>query len=322
MPSPPVKLEIDLLPSPAYLIALLLSLVTILPAPAGAQTQDRDSSEASNKTGEQQNPALAPALEKRDAAKTLHDQAKYSASLPLYREALTLAPRAKFPKTWARMQMDFGFALSLAASVESGNGDFAEGDRLLEEAVTAYRSAQEVFTKETDPTEWVDAQVFIGYALVGRMQPKAGYDSDAAGIAAIREIVQFLKPDSHPKEWAKAQSHLGRLLYYQAASAKRKIAEPLLAEALTVLEAALEVITRESMPEEWGGIQTQIGEVYSLRSKHGTPTEKMENLKVAEKYFLTALEVLDAKDPHFSITAKYELSRARSRMSSLKKSNP
>lgn len=302
------------------LILMILHLTTDLPAVAGEKGRDADPIQAAEKPEAPPNAALAPALEKRDKAKQLCDKASYAASLPLYRESLALVARDSFPETWAMIQMDLGMALYLAASVATSEGNPEEGDRLLVEAITAYRSAQEIFSKEASPVEWSSAQTYIAHALACRNQSQSGNDSNADGVAAQREVLKVLTLLKHPKEWAAAQASLGNLLYHQAVFTGRKEAQILLGESLKALSAATEVRTRETMPEEWGRAQIDFGQVFNAYSKYGTPSEKRDHLKTAEQHLLAAVEVLKAGNSALTSMAEHELEETRSRIRSLDKS--
>jgi tetratricopeptide (TPR) repeat protein len=70
-------------------------------------------------------------------------------------------------------------------------------------------------------------------------------------------------------------------------------ATPRLEEALAALRAALEVLTRERFPDEWAGIQRNVGNVLSSWGENretGTPPEPAR-LEEALAAFRAALEV-------------------------------
>jgi tetratricopeptide (TPR) repeat protein len=317
----PIPLKIGVMASRTCFIVLVLNLMALPQGPAGEKDQDRTSSEASRKTSEPVNPALAPALEKWEAAKALMDRNKCIDSLPYYREALTLAPREKFPETWARIQMDLGVAFVDASITELGKGNAAESDRHQEAAISAYRSAQQIFTKEAGFPDWAKAQQRLAYALSDRETINPDQNFQAEGVSAMRELLCLLDRQRQPAEWSEAQTDLGNLLVSQAESAEKMIADPLLAEAETALQAALEVRTRESMPEEWGVVQCGIGDLCLIGANHGNVAEKLEKLKAAKKHYLMALEVFKANHSKLSSLPRFGLFCVKCRVRNLKKGN-
>ena len=76
--------------------------------------------------------------------------AKLRAAVQICQGILALNPWEKSPQDWAATQNNLGIALQDLGTRSGGE----EGRKLLEEAVAAYRSALEVYTKADLPQGW------------------------------------------------------------------------------------------------------------------------------------------------------------------------
>ena len=72
-----------------------------------------------------------------------------------YQSALEVYTKADLPQGWARTQNNLGLALHDLGTRSGGGG---KGRKLLEQAVAAYQSALEVYTKADLPQDWIRTQ--------------------------------------------------------------------------------------------------------------------------------------------------------------------
>ena len=79
-----------------------------------------------------------------------------------YQSALEVYTKADLPQGWARTQNNLGLALQDLGTRSGGGG---KGRKLLEQAVAAYKSALEVYTKADLPQDWARTQNNLDIAL-------------------------------------------------------------------------------------------------------------------------------------------------------------
>ena len=142
--------------------------------------------------------------------------------------------------------------LVLEAQGERASGE--EGKRLLGEAVTAYRAALEVYTREQLPRLWAVAQSNLGSVLSDQGKRANGEDGQrllGEAVTAYRAALEVYTREQLPQEWAMTQNNLGTALRNQGKRASGEEAPRLLADAVTAFRAALEVRTREQWPQDW-----------------------------------------------------------------------
>ena len=81
-----------------------------------------------------------------------------------YQSALEVYTKADLPQGWARTQNNLGLALYHLGTRSGGGG---KGRKLLEQAVAAYKSALEIYTKAGLPQDWARTQNNLDLALKG-----------------------------------------------------------------------------------------------------------------------------------------------------------
>ncbi len=177
---------------------------------------------------------------------------------------------------WAATQTDAGNALR-----DRGRSvDGPEAVRLLGEAVSAYRRALLVFTRESMPLEWATTQQNLGFALQEQgARAKAPESSRLLGeaVAAYRQALIIRTREQLPRQWATTQNDLGNALQGQGTRAEGAEATLLLSEAATAYGQALQFFTREYAPQEWALTQHNLG---SALHERGTRTEGPEGLRL------------------------------------------
>jgi tetratricopeptide (TPR) repeat protein len=139
---------------------------------------------------------------------------------------------------------------------EGASGDKAAG--LLDEAVRAYRSALEVYTKANQPQEWASAQNNLGIALMDA-EEWAGADKAAGlldqAVQAYRSALEVRTKADLPQDWAATQNNLGLALEEEGELASGDRAVALFDQADQAYRSALEVYTKADLPEKWAGTQ-------------------------------------------------------------------
>jgi hypothetical protein len=123
--------------------------------------------------------------------------------------------------------------------------------------VAAYRFALEVYTREALPQDWATTQNNLGAAL--RAQAIAGADDD--GVRLLEEAVRRLSgrpgksgpAEALPQDWATTQNNLANALGDLAADNEDGDRAGPIGEAVAAYRAALEVRTRDSLPQRVGG---------------------------------------------------------------------
>lgn len=127
----------------------------------------------------------------------------------------------------------------------------AECTALLEQAVTAYRAALEVRTRETHPEQWAMTQNNLANALEIQGSRTAGPEGAALlaqSIAASRAALEVRTRQAHPVDWAETQENLALAEEAIAGNDTCTNPAPHLRAALDHVIAALEVFDPEHMP--------------------------------------------------------------------------
>ncbi|OLF73941.1 hypothetical protein AWH62_07240 [Maricaulis sp. W15] len=153
------------------------------------------------------------------------------------------------PERWAAIQNNLGIALLDLGRMAGDAGR-------IDEAVTAYRSALEVRTRETMPSDWAQTQNDLGAALLilGQINGDASRLEDA--VTAFRAAMEVRTRAAMPSDWAQTQNNLGTTL---GILGKMTGDVGRLEGAVTAHRATLEVYTRAAMPVAWAQAQNNLG---------------------------------------------------------------
>lgn len=151
---------------------------------------------------------------------------------------------------WGMLQNNLGISLQTLGKRESGT-------ERLEEAVAAYRAAQEELTRERVPLQWAATQNNLGNALwtLGEREGSTARLEEA--IAAFRAALQERTRERAPLDWAMTQDNLGSVL---VEIGKRSGNRAEVAEGRQAIAAGWEVF-RETGYEQYNGyFQRRIAE--------------------------------------------------------------
>ncbi|MBT52465.1 MAG: hypothetical protein CMF72_03520 [Mameliella sp.] len=193
-----------------------------------------------------------------------------------------------------------GKALSNLGSALRNQGtrtDGPKGAALLEQAVSAYRSALEVRTRNKHPEQWASTQDNLANALTTQGIRAEGPEGAALleqAVSAYRSALEVRTREKHPEQWAMTQNNLASALRNQSSRAEGPESMALLEQAVSAYRAALEVRTIEKHPVQWAMTQNNFGVTLEVQA---TRMEDATRLAQAVMAFRAALEVY-TRDVH------------------------
>lgn len=155
------------------------------------------------------------------------------------------------PWLWAAGQN----AAAITLQHQGTRTDGAKGADLLAGAVTAYRAALEVYTRDDHPVNWATTQNNLGNALQNqgiRTDGAKGADLLAGAVTAFRAALKVRTRDDHPVQWAMTHENIAIALKATAAHDSCTDPASALAQALTAVDAALTVYDPEHMSYDHG----------------------------------------------------------------------
>ena len=147
--------------------------------------------------------------------------------------ALQTLSRETFPYEWATAQIALG-----SAHQERIAGNPAEN---LDRAIEHFEAALTAMTRDAYPYAWALVKMQIGLA-----RSKQARGDMQAAIAASEEALGVFTRERFPNEWGTVQGSLGTA-YLDSTHGDRQAA---VSKAISYLQAALSVQTRESSPRE------------------------------------------------------------------------
>lgn len=140
------------------------------------------------------------------------------------------------------------------------------GQLFLDQAITAFREALQVRTRGQLPLDWAMTENNLGLALLSRGKQLYGMDGVDLLLQAnraFRIVLEVYTREQHPLQWAGLQNNLGLVLFSLAErmmeGAERR---EFLELAATAIRAALQVYTREQIPQRWAITQNNLARVY------------------------------------------------------------
>jgi hypothetical protein len=158
----------------------------------------------------------------------------------------------------ARARANLGSALWAQAKLAQSS----ERERLLGEAVAAYRDALKLYGRAARPTRWAMVQSNLGGVLSEQAESVEG-DARARLLeeaeAACRGALEVYSRTAAPTQWAAAQNNLGAALGRQAALVEGNERARLRQESVAAYQAALDGYTRTADPTTWASTQNNLG---------------------------------------------------------------
>lgn len=178
--------------------------------------------------------------------------------------------------------------------MQAGEQRYESGEKLgrnqdLEKAIAIYREeALPLVPRQQNPKEWAatehrlgSVQQVLGYYLNDPQMLRSALTSCLAALEAINM-------KSAPVLWAELNNLLGIIftldMDYEGRLANEK--------ALAAYQNSLLVYTKEKFPEEWAGVQVNLGNLYSLSNDKETGMPRHDKSVVA---YRLALEVINVE---------------------------
>ena len=118
-------------------------------------------------------------------------------------------------------------------------------------AISAYRGALEVYTREQLPQKWAMTQGNLANALRNqavRTEGTKGAELLAQAVTAYRSALEVRTREKLPQEWARIQTILSVALEEQGLRTEGTKATELLGQAVAAFRSCLEVFTTNAFP--------------------------------------------------------------------------
>jgi tetratricopeptide (TPR) repeat protein len=169
------------------------------------------------------------------------------------------------PGNWGRTNYYLGVALNLQA-IRMGE---PARDRLFKEAIAAFQRALEIATREQRSEDWIKVQLNLSTLYIDQ----ALHAEEETKEQLLNKAVSIMRQASLEAQKSKDVELRGLTLVYLARALTLYEKETdgdegeLLIEAVTVLQKALGLITRESSPQNWATVQVLFGTVYYWQAK-------------------------------------------------------
>jgi tetratricopeptide (TPR) repeat protein len=176
----------------------------------------------------------------------------------------------------ARLRNNLGNVLQTQGERTGG----PDGLRLLDEAVTAYRDALTIHTRDAMPAQWAMTQNNLGNTLEIQGDRTGGQEGRrllAEAVTAHRDALTIYTRTDSPTDWAMTQNNLGNALQTQGQQIEGPEGLRLLDEAVTAYHNALTVRTRVDMAAQWATTQNNLGNALQTQ---GQQTEGPEGLRL------------------------------------------
>ncbi len=139
-----------------------------------------------------------------------------------------------------------------------------------------------------DLTAWVAAQVALGDGLAARGTRLRDPDilENAAGAYVLALSARARAPA--PRDWARVEAMLGRVLRIAAQRSDRLGAMRLGGAAAETLRQAIAATSRDTAPLAWASMQAELGQALMEMALSGPGTEELEGAVAAHRLALMA----------------------------------
>jgi uncharacterized caspase-like protein len=177
-----------------------------------------------------------------------NDQDAFAASIEAYQMAEQISSIS--PLTKAHIETSI-------ADVKTELGESAADMGTMQEAVTAYRAALELYKTQGAPDQaWARVELGLASALVYLGDREQGTDSLDDALGAINDALSVTDKGVHPLEWAQAESTLGNVLRMIGDHTGDAAQYEKSAEAQRQAVAALD---RNKTPLDWATAEANLG---------------------------------------------------------------
>jgi tetratricopeptide (TPR) repeat protein len=174
-----------------------------------------------------------------------------------------------------------------------------ESRKLLTDAVAAYRSALEVYTKADLPQDWAGTQNNLGatlWELGKRSGGEEGRKLLTDAVAAFRSALEIYTKADLPQGWATTQNNLGNALWQLGTRSGGEEGRKLLTDAVAAFRSALEIYTKADLPLGWAMTQNNLGNALQDLGTRSGGEEGRKLLTDAVAAYRSALEVYTKAD--------------------------
>lgn len=172
-----------------------------------------------------------------------------------HRAALTVDTRESAPAFWARDQVNLGDALNAIGRLRNSVSD-------LRAAVSAYTEALSERTRERDSEAWAQARANRGIAYM-RLDNQGVEGALGAAIGDYRAALEVLTLSRNSEVWGETQYNLGTVLAKQADRGDRARYR----DAEIAYRSALQAFGQNVNPERWADTQASLGGVLQMQGK-------------------------------------------------------
>lgn len=213
-----------------------------------------------------------------------------SAAIDRWRALIAAAEARAHEREATRLRVNLGGTLFTLGERTGGT----DGLLLLDEAVTAFRDALTVHTKEDSPFGWALTQNNLGNALTvqgQRTEAPASLRLFDEAITAYREALTVRTRSGMPAEWATIQNNLGNALKSKGERTDGADGLRLLDEAVTAFRDALTVRTLSDMAAEWAMTQNNLGNALQMKGQRTGGADGVHLLELAVTAYNEALTV-------------------------------
>jgi tetratricopeptide (TPR) repeat protein len=217
------------------------------------------------------------------------------------KECLEFSPREtdEDKNAWAQTQTMLGHVLISL-------GELEEGPVQVEDAVTAFRAALEVHTRESH--YWAKGKNNLGTALRTLADQREGTEHLKEAIEAFRAALLVYTCEECPNHWAMVQTNLGDAL---TELGNREEGTEYLEEAVSVLRRVFQVRTREGLRAAWAKTKHYLGDALRNLGNRKEGEAGKEHLEEAVMAYQAALEVRTLKwEPIYYARTQDRLGRA------------
>ena len=164
----------------------------------------------------------------------------------------------------------------------------------IELAITIYKQALQVITREDMPMKWATVMTNLAIAYFYRIRGDRAQNLEDA-IDTYGEALQVMTREAMPVEWSAAMMSLANAYFYRIRGERTQNLE----DAIDAYKQSLQVRTREAMPFDWATVMMNLANPYFYRKG-----DRAQNLEDAIDVCKQALQVMtrEAMPVYWAIT--------------------
>ena len=204
------------------------------------------------------------------------------------------------PTDWARTQDILGGVLMV-------EGDLAGRDQavaLFDQSIGAYQNALQVYTKADFPQNWAGTETNLAGDWLKEGERVSGEKAAALfaqAVDAYRNTLEVRTKADLPQDWAWTQTNLGTALSDEADhvsedQASVDQAASLLDQAVQAYRSALEVRTKDGLPQAWAATENGLGNALMDEGERASGDKAAALLAQVGEAFENALQVYTKAD--------------------------